>query len=59
MALDTITHEEFDKRLDAANARRAQEIQQMEEQQAKAEQFLSYYELVLSEIDCVLKLRQR
>lgn len=54
MALETITREEFDKRLDAANARHAQELQQMEEQQAKAEQLLSHYERVLSEIETEL-----
>lgn len=55
MALDTITREEFDKRLDAANARHAQELQLMEEQQAKAEQLLSYYECTLSEIEVELE----
>jgi hypothetical protein len=54
MALEAITREEFDKRVDAANERRVQELQQMEEQQAKAEQLLSYYEHALDEIEAEL-----
>lgn len=55
MALETITREEFDKRLDAANARRAQELKQMEEQLAEAEHLLSYYEHKLSGIETDLE----
>lgn len=56
MALDTISPEEFGHRLDAANERRAQELQAMEEQQAKVKQLLSYYEHTLDEIEAELNV---
>ena len=54
MAAETITREEFDKRLDAVNERRARELQEMEEQQATVEQLLSRYERSLDEIEARL-----
>lgn len=54
MTLEKITREEFDKRLDATNERRTQELQQVEEQQAKTKQLLSYYERTLDEIEAEL-----
>ena len=54
MALDTITREEFDKRLDAANSRRSEELKAIEEQQMKAEQLLSYYECSLDAVEAEL-----
>ena len=54
MALETISHEEFDKRLDAANKRRTQELQAIEEEQMRAAQLLSYYEEALTELEAAL-----
>lgn len=51
MALVTVTREEFDQRLEAANARRAQELQQMGNRQAKTKPLLSHSERTLSEIE--------
>ena len=42
MALETITREEFDQRLDAANTQHTKELQQIEEKQENVEQLLSY-----------------
>ena len=55
MATETITREEFDKRLDAVNEQRARELQAMEEQQAAVEQLLARYERSLDEIEARLE----
>ena len=54
MTLETITREEFDKRLDAANARRSEELQTLETKQAMVEQTLAHYERTLREIEITL-----
>lgn len=56
MALDTITHEEFEKRLAAVNERLRQKLEAIEAQQAAAEKLLSQYEHTLSEIEAELAL---
>ena len=53
-AWDTITREEFDKRLDESNERRRQELQKQEEEQARIEQLLAHYENTLDEIEAEL-----
>ncbi len=55
MATETITREEFDKRLEAVNEQRAQELQAKEEQQAAVEQLLARYERSLDEIEARLE----
>ena len=55
MALETITREEFDQRLDAANTQHTKELQQIEEKQENVEQLLSYYEHTLDDIERELK----
>jgi multidrug resistance efflux pump len=54
VALQTITREEFDRRLDAANAQRTQEIETLEQQQREAEKLLAQYEHTLDEIEAEL-----
>lgn len=49
--LDTITREEFDRRLDAYNERMRLELQQKEAELARVEQLLTYYEKTLDEIE--------
>ena len=51
---ETITPVEFDKRLDASNAKREQELQQREEEQAQVEQLLTQYESTLDTIEAKL-----
>lgn len=51
---ETITREEFDKRLDEINERRRNELQQKEEEQARVEQLLLRYEHALDEIEAEL-----
>jgi hypothetical protein len=51
MSGDTITREEFDARLNAANAHRERELRRMEDQLAQTENLLSYYEGILAEIE--------
>jgi ABC-type transporter Mla subunit MlaD len=55
MPLETITREEFDRRLDAANERLRLKVDEIEEQQSKAEQLLSRYERALDEIEAELE----
>jgi len=47
----TITPAEFDKRLDASNTKRQQELQQREEEQTRVEQLLTHYEQALDVIE--------
>ena len=54
MPLEQITRAEFDKRLDAANARRAQEVQEMEAQQEETERLLALYDTTLNEMKAEL-----
>lgn len=49
--LDTITREEFDRRLDACNERMRVELHQKEAELAQVEQLLTYYEQTLDEIE--------
>jgi hypothetical protein len=49
--LDTITREEFDRRLDAYNERMRLELQQKEAELAQVEQLLTQYENMLDEIE--------
>ncbi len=52
--LDTITREEFDRRLDAYNERRHNELQRIEAQQAQVGSVLAHYEQMLDEIEAGL-----
>jgi predicted nucleic acid-binding Zn-ribbon protein len=52
--LDTITREEFDRRLEAHNARMQQELQKKEVELLEMEQLLSQYENALDEIEARL-----
>src|SRR5258708_38581468 len=54
---ETITREEFDKRVDESNARRRNELQQREEEQERVEQLLTRYEHTLDEIEAELRSR--
>lgn len=49
--LETITREEFDRRLDACNERMRLELQQKEAELAQVEQLVTYYEQTLDEIE--------
>ena len=49
--LDTITREEFDRRLDAHTERMRLEIQQKEAELAQVEQLLIHFENMLDEIE--------
>lgn len=49
--LDTITREEFDRRLDAHNERMRLELEQKEAELARVEQLLTHYEQTLSEME--------
>ena len=51
---DTISREEFDKRLDESNERQRTELQQRAEEQAQIEQLLTRYEHTLDEIEVEL-----
>jgi hypothetical protein len=51
---DTISREEFDKRLDESNERQRRELQQRAEEQAQIEQLLTRYEHTLDEIEAEL-----
>ena len=48
---ETITREEFDRRLDDFNERRGQELQQIEAKQRQVEALLTRYEQTLDEIE--------
>ena len=48
---ETITLAEFNKRLDASNARRQQELDQREKEQARVELLLTQYECALDAIE--------
>ena len=48
---ETITLAEFNKRFDASNARRQQELDQREEEQARVELLLTQYECALDAIE--------
>ena len=52
---ETITREEFDKRLDDSNARRSRELKQKEEELARIEQLITRYENTLDEIEVELE----
>jgi hypothetical protein len=52
---ETITREEFDRRLDECNEQRRKELQQSEAEQAQIEQLLTRYENTLDEIEAELR----
>lgn len=56
--LDTITREEFDRRLDAYNERMRRELLEKEAELAQVEQLLTQYENTLDEIEARLDSRE-
>ena len=52
---ETISREEFDKRLDEFNERQARELRQAEDEQMRIEQLLKQYEHTLDEIEAKLR----
>lgn len=54
MALETITREEFDKRLDAANERLQQELTDTEERRRQLELLIQQKEAFVQKLDQVL-----
>lgn len=53
--LDTITREEFDRRLDAYNERMRQELLHKESELNRVEQLLTHYEQTLDDIESSLR----
>lgn len=54
MELETITREEFDKRLDASNERLRQQVETIQQEQEKMERLLAFYEGELKDIEAEL-----